>query len=69
MQGKIKWFNPKKGFGFITTEAGNEVFMHSSAWLPERRHPQKGQRVLFFIKEGDQGPEADEVSPAPETVG
>jgi CspA family cold shock protein len=51
MTGVVKWFNDAKGYGFIQTEAGSDVFVHFSA-LPEsteRRSLAEGQRVQFDI--------------------
>jgi CspA family cold shock protein len=59
-QGSVKWFNEKKGFGFITQDAGGpDVFVHFSAikasgfkTLPE------GQKVTFDVEQGQKGPQA-----------
>ena len=62
MEGKVKWFNANKGFGFIITNEGNEVFVHYSSIIsPTDRTLSKGQDVQFEITEGEQGPEACEV--------
>jgi len=62
MEGQIKWFNPRKGYGFIATAEGNEVFVHESAFTKASERPKDGKPVAFRIKEGDKGPEADEVT-------
>lgn len=60
--GKVKWFNNDKGFGFITTDAGNDVFVHFSAIQSEGfKTLEEGQEVTFTVVEGQRGPQAAEV--------
>jgi cold shock protein len=63
MQGEVKWFDPKKGFGFIVTEDDDrEIFVHFSGLEMEGfRKLKHGQRVEFEIFEGDRGPQAKDV--------
>jgi len=62
-QGKVKWFNNEKGFGFITTEDGQDVFVHFSAIQGDGfKSLEEGQAVTFSIVEGVRGPQAAEVS-------
>ncbi|ASJ57641.1 cold-shock protein [Brevibacillus formosus] len=62
MQGKVKWFNAEKGFGFIEREDGDDVFVHFSAIQTEGfRSLEEGQAVEFDIVEGDRGPQAANV--------
>ncbi|RKL68382.1 cold-shock protein [Salipaludibacillus neizhouensis] len=62
MQGKVKWFNAEKGFGFIEQEAGDDVFVHFSAIDQEGfKSLDEGQDVEFEIVEGDRGPQAANV--------
>lgn len=62
MQGKVKWFNAEKGFGFIETEEGNDVFVHFSAIQQEGfKSLDEGQSVEFDIVEGNRGPQAANV--------
>ena len=62
MQGKVKWFNAEKGFGFIEREDGDDVFVHFSAIQSEGfRSLDEGQAVEFDIVEGDRGPQAANV--------
>lgn len=62
MQGRVKWFNAEKGFGFIEREGGDDVFVHFSAIQSEGfRTLEEGQEVEFDIVEGDRGPQAANV--------
>ena len=62
MQGKVKWFNQEKGFGFIEREGGSDVFVHFSAIQEEGfKSLQEGQRVEFDIVEGPKGLQAANV--------
>lgn len=62
MVGKVKWFNEKKGFGFIEREEGDDVFVHFSAISEEGfKTLAEGQQVEFDIVEGPKGPQAANV--------
>ena len=62
MQGKVKWFNAEKGYGFIETEGGGDVFVHFSAIQTEGfKTLEEGQSVEFEIVEGARGPQAANV--------
>ena len=61
-QGPVKWFNAEKGFGFISTEDGNDVFVHFSAIQSEGyKTLDEGQKVEFDIVDGAKGPQAANV--------
>jgi CspA family cold shock protein len=63
--GTVKWFNAAKGFGFITRENGDDVFVHfRSIQGKGHRSLGEGQRVVFSIAEGDKGLQAVDVSSA-----
>ena len=62
-QGKVKWFNEKKGFGFISVEGENDVFVHFSAIQTEGfKTLEEGQDVEFEIVDGARGPQASNVT-------
>ena len=62
-QGTVKWFNATKGFGFITTEEGNDVFVHFSAIQTDGfKTLDEGQKVSFDLEEGPRGPQAIHVT-------
>tara|TARA_Y100000310_G_scaffold221415_1_gene222983 strand:- start:727 stop:918 length:192 start_codon:yes stop_codon:yes gene_type:complete len=57
MNGTVKFFNEQKGFGFITGDDGNEVFVHQSS-LEEGVSLRENDQVTFDVEEGDRGPKA-----------
>jgi CspA family cold shock protein len=60
--GTVKWFNADKGYGFIESEGGDDVFVHFSAIQGEGfKSLDDGQQVSFDIEEGDRGPQATNV--------
>ncbi len=62
MKGTVKWFDTAKGYGFITTDEGKELFVHYSNIKTEGfRQLKRDQKVEFEIIEGDRGPQASEV--------
>ena len=61
--GKVKWFNAEKGFGFIEREDGNDVFVHFSAITMDGfKTLNEGSEVVFDVVDGDKGPQAANVS-------
>ncbi len=63
MKGTVKWFNAEKGFGFITTEEGNDVFAHYSQIQKEGfKTLEEGQEVEFNVVEGQKGLQAEEIT-------
>ena len=62
-KGTVKWFNAKKGFGFISDEAGNDVFVHFSALIMDGyTQLSVGDSVEFEIAQGATGPQAANVT-------
>ncbi len=62
MEGTIKWFNSKKGFGFIEQETGDDVFVHFSAIeMSGFKTLSEGERVQFEVEENDKGLSARKV--------
>ncbi len=61
-QGKVKWFNSEKGYGFIECNNGEDVFVHFTGIQEEGfRNLEEGQDVSFEIVEGNRGPQAANV--------
>ena len=61
-EGIVKWFNDKKGFGFIQKDEGGDVFVHHTAInMPGFRSLSEGDRVSFDVEEGNRGPAAKNV--------
>ena len=60
--GTVKWFNESKGFGFIASEAGQDVFVHYSAISGAGfKTLAEGQKVSFTVTQGQKGPQAENV--------
>ncbi len=62
-QGTVKWFNGKKGYGFISDEEGNDVFVHFSGIVMDGfKSLDEGQKVQFEVTDGEKGPQATNVT-------
>ncbi len=62
LKGKVKWFDTKKGFGFIEGEDGKDVFVHYSALVMEGfKNLEENQEVVFEVAQGSKGPQAENV--------
>ena len=63
--GTVKWFNATKGFGFITSEDGQDLFAHFSAIQSDGfKSLDEGQKVEFDVEEGQRGPQAVNITKA-----
>ena len=63
MKGKVKWFNSQKGYGFISDETGNDVFLHYTGLnMNGFKTIDEGQEVEFDVVEGSKGPQATNVT-------
>jgi CspA family cold shock protein len=54
-KGKVKWYNETKGFGFIETENGDDIFVHRTGLTSANRALKPEQEVVFEIKQGEKG--------------
>jgi cold shock protein len=64
LEGKVKWFNPRKGYGFIATPDGRDIFVHYSNIGGEGfKTLDEGDAVTFDVVEGEKGPRATNVMP------
>ncbi len=62
--GTVKWFDVRKGYGFITRDQGDDIFVHFRNIEGSRQDIVEGQRVAFVVTTGGKGPQADQVTPA-----
>jgi cold shock protein len=64
LRGTVKWFSDEKGFGFISREGGEDVFVHFSGIAGDGfRSLAEGQQVEFEVTQGKKGPQATDVKP------
>ncbi len=63
MRGKVKWFNDSKGYGFIESQEGKDIFVHYSAIQKDGfKTLVEGQEVVFDVVDGQKGPQAANVA-------
>ncbi|MCB9418426.1 MAG: cold shock domain-containing protein [Ardenticatenaceae bacterium] len=59
----MKWYNARKGYGFIVRGGGEEIFFHKSGVAGEPMDLQEGQWILYDVEETNKGPEAADIEP------
>ncbi len=65
-EGKVKWFNPKKGYGFIASQDGQDIFVHYASIAGDGyKTLNEGDDVSFEVVEGEKGLRAENVVPLP----
>jgi CspA family cold shock protein len=60
MKGTVKWYNARKGYGFIEGEDGKDVFVHRSA-IPAGIYINEGDKVEYEVEESERGPNAKDI--------
>lgn len=60
MKGTVKWYNPRKGYGFISGEDGKDIFVHRTA-IPQGTFLNEGDKVEYEIEESEKGQKATNV--------
>ena len=60
MKGTIKWYNARKGFGFIEGEGEKDVFVHKSS-IPDGTYLNEGDKVEYKMEDGEKGPQATNI--------
>jgi CspA family cold shock protein len=61
--GRVKWYNARKGYGFLLRGAGEEIFFHRSSAVGDADQLQDGQWILYDVEETNKGPEATDIEP------
>jgi len=62
MDGTVKWYDKKKGYGFIDSEAKSNIFVHYTGFVDGLNMLEEGQQVTFEVVEGEKGSRADKVT-------
>lgn len=60
MEGTVKWYNSRKGYGFISGEDGKDVFVHRSS-IPEGTYLNEGDKVDYQLEDSERGPQATNI--------
>lgn len=61
--GRVKWYNARKGYGFLLRGAGEEIFFHRSSAVGDADEFKDGQWILYDVEETNKGPEATDIEP------
>ena len=61
--GRVKWYNARKGYGFLLRGAGEEIFFHRSSAVGDADELKDGQWILYDVEETNKGPEATDIEP------
>lgn len=61
--GRLKWYNPTRGYGFISRGGGEDIFFHKTSAIADPAELEEGQWLLYDVEERPKGPEATEVEP------
>ncbi len=61
--GTLKWYNPTRGYGFISRGGGEDIFFHKTSSIQDPTELEEGQWLLYDVEERNKGPEATEVEP------
>ena len=61
--GRVKWYNARKGYGFLLRGAGEEIFFHRSSAVGDAEELKDGQWILYDVEETNKGPEATDIEP------
>jgi cold shock CspA family protein len=61
--GRVKWYNVRKGYGFLLRGAGEEIFFHRSSAVGDAEELKDGQWILYDVEETEKGPEATDIEP------
>ena len=63
VEGTVKWFDKKKGYGFLSSPDGTEIFVHYTSFVDEEmRTLQEGEKVCFETVDGEKGPRSEKVT-------
>ncbi|MGI5915631.1 MAG: cold-shock protein [Anaerolineae bacterium] len=62
-RGTVRWYDPRRGYGFVKDDAGEDIFVHASSLAERGRRLKKGQVVEYELEETERGPQARDLVP------